>query len=70
MVCVKLVPNLTPLEPDTMLNCLPAFVTFEDPVAVIESSVSFSVFEFKVVVRFKDPGFKLCLYLALLMFIT
>ena len=34
-------PILIPLDPDTILNCLPAFVTTAEPVDVIESSVRY-----------------------------
>ena len=54
-------PDLVPLEPDTILNCLPAFVTVDEPVNVTESSVRCNVIEAYVKVRFKEPGFKLCL---------
>ena len=41
------------------------FVVVAEPVDVTESSVKFRMMDADTNFKFKDPGFKLCLYLAL-----
>jgi len=71
-------PTASPFEPDTILNCLPKFVSTAEPVCVTESSVrctsAFPAWKSSTDpvsrCKFKDPGFKLCLNLALFILIT
>ena len=67
-----LVPDLTPLDPDTKLNSLPtpALIALADPDVVTESSVRCRIWLLAFKLSFKLPNLRAFLYLALFTLIT